>query len=52
MIEDSDGHDIITIYIEETKQKKELTGRYSVHADPELIKKLTSAFGEGNVKVV
>lgn len=51
-IEESDGHDIVVIYIEETKQKKELTGRYSVHADEELTGKLEGIFGEGNVKVV
>ena len=51
-IEESDGHDIVVIYIEETKQKKELTGRYSVHADEMLTGKLEGIFGEGNVKVV
>ncbi len=51
-IEESDGHDIVVIYIEETKQKKELTGRYSVRADEELTGKLEGIFGEGNVKVV
>ena len=51
-IEESDGHDIVVIYIEETKQKKELTGRYSVHADEVLTGKLEGIFGEGNVKVV
>ena len=51
-IEGSDGHDTVVIYIEETKQKKELTGRYSVSADEGLVWKLTGIFGEGNVKVV
>lgn len=51
-IEGSDGHDTVVIYIEETKQKKELTGRYSVHANEDLTGKLEGIFGEGNVKVV
>lgn len=52
VIEGSDGHDTVVIYIEETKQKKELSGRYSVSADADLVKKLEGLFGEDNVKVV
>ena len=48
----SQGRDRVAIYIEETKQIKELPLSLSVHADRELILKLTEMFGEGNVKAV
>ncbi|MCR4807367.1 MAG: DNA polymerase III subunit alpha [Lachnospiraceae bacterium] len=52
IIETSDGHDIVVIYIEDTKQKKELPPRYSVRADEDLKDKFSALFGEENVKVV
>lgn len=51
-IKDSDGRDRVYIYIEETKQIKELGLNLSVKADNELTLKLTEIFGEGNVKAV
>lgn len=52
ILEESDGRDRVCIYIEETKQVKELGINMSVKADKELIFMLREAFGEGNVKVV
>ena len=52
LIADSDGRDIIVIYIEATKEMKTLSRSQSVKADPELIEKLTGAFGTDNVKIV
>ena len=52
ILEESDGRDRVSIYIEETKQVKELGLNMSVRADREMMLMLTEAFGEGNVKVV
>ena len=51
-IADSDGKDLVVIYIEETKQMKQLDRNRSVKADNVLTQKLSTMFGEGNVKVV
>ena len=52
ILEESDGRDRVCIYIEETKQVRELGINMSVKADKELMFMLREAFGEGNVKVV
>ncbi|MCR5407021.1 MAG: DNA polymerase III subunit alpha, partial [Lachnospiraceae bacterium] len=52
ILEESDGRDRVSIYIEETKQVKELGLNMSVRADKEMMLMLTEAFGDGNVKVV
>ncbi|MCR5301072.1 MAG: DNA polymerase III subunit alpha [Lachnospiraceae bacterium] len=51
LIADSDGKDIIVIYIEATKEKKTLPGNSSVHADEELMEKLETAFGKENIRL-
>lgn len=51
-IADSDGKDIIVIYIEATKEMKSLPKSQSVMADTVLIEKLSGLFGKDNVKVV
>ncbi len=51
IIADSDGKDIIVIYIESTKEKKKLPASMSVAADGQLIEKLSQAFGKDNVKL-
>jgi len=51
-IADSDGKDIIVIYIETTKEMKSLPKNQSVLADVNLIEKLSAMFGEDNVKLV
>ncbi len=52
ILEESDGRDRVSIYIEETRQVKELGLNMSIRADKEMMLKLKEAFGEGNVKVV
>jgi DNA polymerase-3 subunit alpha len=47
-----EGIDKITIYIEETRQKKVLAPSKNVKADSELIEKLCGIFGKDNVKLV
>lgn len=49
---DSEGHDSVVIYIEETRQKKTLPPNRNVQADSELLERLRGLFGEENVKVV
>jgi len=51
-IEESDGNDTVAVFIEATKEIKSLPKSKSVSADAELIAKLITFFGEGNVKVV
>lgn len=51
LIADSDGKDIIVIYIETTKEKKTLPRSSSVHADEDLIRRLGSVFGSENVRL-
>jgi DNA polymerase-3 subunit alpha len=51
-IKDSDGKDRVTIYIEETRQKKTLPPSKNIMAETKIIEKLESIFGENNVKVV
>lgn len=51
-IADSDGKDIIVIYVEATKEMKNLPRSQSVKADEKLMYKLTDLFGKDNVKLV
>jgi len=51
-IADSDGNDIVTIYIEKTREFKNLPRNMSVCADAELKEKLSEILGEDNVKIV
>jgi DNA polymerase-3 subunit alpha len=51
-IKDSDGRDRVTIYIEETRQKKTLPPNKNIRAEAKIIEKLGTIFGENNVKVV
>ena len=51
LIAESDGKDIIVIYIEETKEKKELPKSSSVTADEDLITRLATQFGSDNVRL-
>ncbi|MCR5475754.1 MAG: DNA polymerase III subunit alpha [Lachnospiraceae bacterium] len=51
IIADSDGKDIIVIYIEESKERKTLPASMSVRADEVLTDRLVSAFGKDNVKL-
>ena len=52
ILNDSDGKDLVVIYIEATRQMKQLSRAKSVNANKQLVDKLTELFGEGNVKVV
>jgi DNA polymerase-3 subunit alpha len=51
-IHDFEGIDTITIYIEETRQKKTLPPNKNIKAQGEVIEKLGTIFGENNVKVI
>ncbi|HKM04610.1 MAG TPA: DNA polymerase III subunit alpha [Lachnospiraceae bacterium] len=51
-INDSDGKDVVVIYIENPKSMKNLPKNKSVNANPELIRKLSAIFGQENIKVV
>ena len=51
IIADSDGKDIIVIYVEETKERKTLPPGSSVMADKKLIAELSEAFGSDNIKL-
>jgi DNA polymerase-3 subunit alpha len=46
------GIDTITIYIEETRQKKILPSNKNIKAEGEIIEKLGEIFGENNIKVI
>ncbi|MCR5508843.1 MAG: DNA polymerase III subunit alpha [Lachnospiraceae bacterium] len=52
LIADSDGKDRVVIYLEDTRQMKELPLNMTVHADEDLKKKLEELYGAGNIKVV
>jgi DNA polymerase-3 subunit alpha len=51
-IHDFEGKDTVTIYIEETRQKKTLPPNKNVKANGQLIDNLSTIFGKNNVKVV
>lgn len=51
-IADSDGHDLISIYIDKTREIKTLPKSKSVKADMELLEKLRELFGKESVKIV
>ena len=51
-IADSDGIDSVCIYVEATKEIKNLPKNYSVKATAVLLDKLKEMFGQDNVKVV
>ena len=51
IIAESDGKDIIVIYINSTKEMKSLSKNQCVNADEELIERLSQRFGEDNVKL-
>ncbi len=50
--EGSDGNDTVVIYIEETKEIKNLPRSRSVCADTELLNQLSAIFGAENIRVV
>lgn len=52
MLHDSDGDDEIVIYVADPKAIKRLGKNLSVHANTELLTRLTNFLGENNVKVV
>jgi DNA polymerase-3 subunit alpha len=51
-IHDFEGRDTVTIYIEETRQKKTLPPNKNVKAQGQLLENLCSIFGEKNIKLV
>ena len=51
LIADSDGKDIIVIYIDETKEKKVMPDNMSILADDDMINRLSQIFGSDNVKL-
>lgn len=51
-IKDSDGRDMVSIYVEATKEIRNLPRNLSVKADVDLVAKLSELFGEDNIKVV
>ena len=48
---ESEGNDSVIIYIEETRQKKQLPANKNINADSELLDRLRGLCGEENVKV-
>jgi DNA polymerase-3 subunit alpha len=52
IIHDYEGKDTVTIYIEETHQKKTLPPNKNVKAQGQVMDKLCSVFGENNIKLV
>ncbi len=48
---ESEGNDSVIIYIEETRQKKQLPANKNIKADSELLDRLRGLCGEENVKV-
>ncbi len=52
ILNNSDGKDYVVIYIEETKQIKQLPANRTINATAELVEQLTSILGEQNVKIV
>ncbi len=48
----SEGKDHVVIYIEETKQIKQLPANYNINASTELVEHVTAILGEQNVKIV
>ncbi len=51
ILQTSDGHDSVVIYIEEAKAMKKLPPSYSVQADEELKGQLSAKYGEDNIKI-
>lgn len=51
-LKDSDGKDLVAIYVEATKKIKTLPPNYSVNAGRELYDKVAALYGEQNVKIV
>ncbi len=51
LIADSDGKDIIVIYIDETKEKKVLPANMSIAADERTVAAFGEAFGSDNIKI-
>ena len=51
ILQTSDGHDSVVIYIEEAKAMKKLPPSLSVQADEELKEKLSAKYGEENIKI-
>ena len=51
LIADSDGKDIIVIYVDETKERKTLPANMSISADESMMAKLCEAFGSDNVRL-
>lgn len=52
ILHDSDGNDEVVIYLTEEKAIKRLGKHLTVHANTELLTRLTNFIGENNVKVV
>ena len=51
-IAESEGKDSIVIYLEDTKQMKQLPPNRNIHADSQVLEVLRDMFGKDNVKVV
>ena len=51
LIADSDGKDIIVIYVDETKEKKTLPANMSISADERMMEQLCEEFGSDNVRL-
>ncbi|MCR4684084.1 MAG: DNA polymerase III subunit alpha [Lachnospiraceae bacterium] len=51
-LKDSDGKDLVAIYVEATKKIKTLPPNYSVNAGRELYDTIAALYGEQNVKIV
>lgn len=52
LLKQSDGRDMVTIYIENPKSMKKLPPSMTVAAEAELLLMLKGAFGEENIKVI
>jgi DNA polymerase-3 subunit alpha len=51
-IHDFEGIDTVTVYIEETRQKKTLPRNRNIKANAEVLEKLCAIFGHDNIKVI
>ncbi|NLG02395.1 MAG: DNA polymerase III subunit alpha [Clostridia bacterium] len=52
MLQDSDGKDMVVVYIDDTKEMKSYARNRSVNANNDLVTELKHVFGEDNIRVV
>ncbi len=52
ILRESDGKDLVVIYVRSHKAIKRLSANWGVAANPQLIQKLSEAFGAENIKTI